>query len=90
MLSPAAYNRAAKLAFVCPITTQAKGYPFEVALPAGLALSGFVLADHLESADWTARRAEFVAEASAEVLAEVTAKIHPLLGILRARRERWK
>lgn len=81
VLSPAAYNRRANLALVCPITTQAKGYPFEVALPAGLPLSGVVLADHLKSADWVARRAEIVGKASADVLAEVTAKTRPLLGI---------
>ena len=81
VLSPAAYNRRANLALVCPITTQVKGYPFEVALPAGLPLSGVVLADHLKSADWTSQRAEFVVKASAEVLAEVTAKVRPLLGI---------
>jgi mRNA interferase MazF len=61
-------------------TTQAKGYPFEVALPTGLPLSG-VVADHLKSADWAARRAEFVAKVSADVLAEVTAKLRPLLGL---------
>ncbi|HEY5161699.1 MAG TPA: endoribonuclease MazF [Terriglobales bacterium] len=81
VLSPAAYNRRAKLALVCPITSRAKGYPFEVALPAGLPLSGVVLADHLKSADWAARRAEFVAKVSADVLAEVTAKLRPLLGV---------
>jgi mRNA interferase MazF len=81
VLSPAAYNRRANLALVCPITTQAKGYPFEVALPTGLPLSGVVLADHLKSADWTARRAAFVARVSADVLAEVTAKLRPLLGL---------
>jgi mRNA interferase MazF len=78
---PAAYNRRANLALVCPITSQAKGYPFEVALPASLPLSGVVLADHLKSADWAARRAEFVARAPSEVLSEITAKIRPLLGI---------
>jgi mRNA interferase MazF len=81
VLSPIAYNRRANLALVCPITTQAKGYPFEVALPSGLPLSGVVLADHLKSADWAARRAKFVGKASADVLAEVTAKIRPLLGV---------
>src|ERR1019366_8605793 len=43
--------------------------------------SGVVLADHLKSADWAARRAEFVAKVSADVLAEVTAKLRPLLGL---------
>jgi hypothetical protein len=42
-------------------------------------LTDFVLPDHLKSADWGARRAEFVAKVSQEVLAEVTAKLRPLL-----------
>lgn len=81
VLSPIAYNRRANLALVCPITTQAKGYPFEVALPPGLPLSGVVLADHLKSADWAARRAQFAAKAPAAVLADVIAKLRPLLGL---------
>ncbi len=81
VISPLVYNRRANLALVCPITTQAKGYPFEVELPAGLSVSGVVLADHLKSADWAARRAQFAAKAPAEVVAEVSAKLRPLLGI---------
>lgn len=81
VLSPATYNRRANLALVCPITSQAKGYPFEVALPAGLPLSGVVLADHLKSADWLARRTTFAAKVPRAVLAEVTAKLRPLLGL---------
>jgi mRNA interferase MazF len=81
VLSPAAYNRRASLALVCPITNQPKGYPFEVALPEGSAISGVVLADYLKSADWAARRAQFVAKAPADVLADVTAKLRPLLGV---------
>jgi mRNA interferase MazF len=57
-----------------------KRYPFEVAPPKGFTFSGAILADHVKSADWTARRAQFVAKASPEVVAEVTAKLKPLLG----------
>jgi mRNA interferase MazF len=81
VLSPAPYNRRASLALVCPITNQAKRYPFEVALPEGLSISGVVLADHVKSADWAARRAEFAAKTPSEVIAEVTAKLRPLLGL---------
>jgi len=81
VLSPSTYNRRANLALVCPITNQVKGYPFEVALPEGLSISGVVLADHLKSADWAARRAQFAAKAPSEVMAEVTAKLRPLLGV---------
>ncbi len=79
VLSPAPYNRRASLALVCPITDQIKGYPFEVALPEGLSISGVVLADHVKSADWVARHAQFMDKAPSEVLAEVTAKLRPLL-----------
>jgi mRNA interferase MazF len=81
VLSPAAYNRRASLALVCPITNQPKGYPFEVALPEGSVISGVILADHVKSADWAARRAQFAAKVSADVLADVTAKLRPLIGL---------
>ena len=81
VLSPSAYNRRASLALVCPITNQAKGYPFEVTLPKDSPVSGVILADHVKSADWAARRAQFVTTASADLLADVTAKLRPLLGL---------
>ena len=57
VLSPEAYNRRVGLALCCPITSQVKGYPFEVSLPAGLDVAGVVLADQLKSLDWRRRRA---------------------------------
>lgn len=39
VLSPKSFNEATGFAVVCPITRQQKGYPFEVALPSGLAIS---------------------------------------------------
>ena len=38
------------------LASQAKGYPFEVELPAGLEVAGVVLCDKLKSLDWKARR----------------------------------
>jgi mRNA interferase MazF len=81
VLSPSAYNRRASLALVCPITNQAKGYPFEVTLLKDSPVSGVILADHLKSADWAARRAQFATKVSADLLADVTAKLRPLLGL---------
>ena len=49
VLSPAAYNGRVGLALLCPITNQAKGYPFEVALPEGLDVTGVILADRINS-----------------------------------------
>ena len=79
MLTPGAFNDRVGLAFVCPITSRVKGYPFEVALRAGR-ISGVVLVDHLRSLDWRARQAEPAGKAPAAVMAEVLAKLRPLLG----------
>ena len=38
VLSPASYNGKVGLAILCPITSQIKGYPFEVATPADFGL----------------------------------------------------
>jgi mRNA interferase MazF len=81
VLSPAAYNGRAGLALVCPISSRIKGYPFEVHLPDGLPVSGAVLADHVKNADWRVRKARAATKAPPAVLAEVTAKLRPLLGI---------
>ncbi len=80
VLSPASYNRAVGLALFCPVTGRATGYPFEVPLPAGLPIAGVVLADHVKSLDWRSRRAEYIAEAPVEVVAEVVRRLGLLLG----------
>jgi mRNA interferase MazF len=59
-LSPSAYNSKVGLALCCPITSRVKGYPFEVSVPKGSAVTGVVLADQVKSLDWRARHAEFV------------------------------
>jgi mRNA interferase MazF len=80
VLSPKIYNSKSGLALACPITSQVKGYPFEVAIPAGHDLTGVILADHVKSVDWRARRAERIARCAPEVLGEVRARLAPLLG----------
>ncbi|HVE92303.1 MAG TPA: endoribonuclease MazF [Actinomycetota bacterium] len=74
-LSPRSYNRKVGLALFCPITSNVKGYPFEVELPRGLKAEGAVLCDQIKSLDWRVRRAERLCPAPAEVLEEATAKI---------------
>jgi mRNA interferase MazF len=81
VLSPRAYNAKVGLCLICPVTQQAKGYAFEVALPPGLPVQGVVLADHVRSADWQKRRSDPIANLPADVLDEVRAKLRPLLGM---------
>ncbi len=79
VLSPAAYNGKVGLAILCPITSQIKGYPFEVLIPDGLKVSGAILSDQVKSLDWKARQAEFVCKLPATALNEVLQKLNTLL-----------
>jgi mRNA interferase MazF len=78
VVSPALYNARSGLALMCAVARYPKGYPFEVTLPAGLAVEGVVLADHLRSADWTARDAELAGRVPTAVVTDVLAKLKPL------------
>jgi mRNA interferase MazF len=80
VLSPSAYNGRVGLAWLCPITRQAKGYPFEVPLPEGLSLTGVVGADQVKSLDWRARKASRIGTVPEEVVAEVVRRLQTLLG----------
>jgi mRNA interferase MazF len=81
ILSPRAYNAKARLAIVRPITSHAKGYPFEVPLPGDSTMTGAVLADHVKNLGWNARRVEFAATAPSEVLTDVRERLRVLLGL---------
>lgn len=81
IVSPRAYNSKARLAIACPVTSLAKGYPFEVPLPADGRVTGVVLSDHVKNLDWDARRVEFAATAPGDVLADVRERLRALLGL---------
>jgi mRNA interferase MazF len=80
VLSPREYNRKVGLALVCPITSQAKGYPFEVAVQAKRT-TGVVLADQVKSLDWQKRRASIEDRISADALEDVVAKAMALIDL---------
>jgi mRNA interferase MazF len=79
VLSPAAYNGRVGLAVFCPITSQVKGYPFEVPLPAGSPLTGVVGADQVKSLDWRARKAARIGAVSNEIVVQVLQRLQTLL-----------
>ena len=80
VVSSGRYNQRTGLMLACPITSQSKGYPFEVPLPAGLGIGGVVLADHGRSLDWRARNAEGVSKVDAVTLDEVCLRLAALIG----------
>jgi mRNA interferase MazF len=81
VLSSQSYNARTGLCLVCPITHQTKGYPFEVAIPDCHTVQGVVLSDHIRSADWQARQAEWIERMNSETLDIVRAKLKPLIGL---------
>ena len=80
VISPASYNRKSGLMVCCPLTTQIKGYPFEVITQVD-GIDCNVLSDQVKSLDWKIRRAKKKAVVSAEVMLHVKAKIKALLQI---------
>lgn len=79
VLSPEPYNRKVGLALMCPVTSQNKGYPFEVRIPPDLHASGVILSDQVKSMDWKARGATFLCALPELVVREVLAKLGTLL-----------
>jgi mRNA interferase MazF len=79
VLSPEYYNKVSGLCLVCPITTNIKGYPFEVILDGAKKTTGAALSDQVRSIDWTARKIKIVDRISMTSLATILAKFKPLL-----------
>lgn len=78
VLSPRSYNAAAGLVLACPITSQVKGYPFEVKSTLRK-IAGVVLVDQVRSLDWKERAVEKIATAPASTLEEVQELVKKLL-----------
>ena len=80
VLSPATYNRKTGLAVLCPITSQVKGYPFEVPMPENQPVRGVALADQIKSLDWRARKVTSFSRVPPEVLVQVFRRLVALIG----------
>lgn len=78
VISPASYNGRTGLMVCCPLTTQIKGYPFEVRVDVD-GIGSAVLADQVKSLDWKVRRAKRKGAVPELVMADVRAKIKALL-----------
>ena len=81
VLSPREYNEKTSLALCCPITSRAKGYPFEVAIENNPDVTGVVLSDHIKSFDWRSRNAALRGAVGQDVLDDVRANIATLIAL---------
>ena len=79
VLSPKEYNGKVGLSILCPITSQIKGYPFEVSIPTECEVQGVVLSDHVKNLDWRIRNAEFFCKLPEDTVAETLGKLLTLL-----------
>lgn len=79
VISPSRYNGTVGLALLCPITSHAKGYPFEVEIPPQAEVTGVVLSDQVKSLDWRARQAEFISRLPGAITSEVLDKLGTLV-----------
>lgn len=64
----------------CPVTNQAKGYPFEVPVtPSTGQVTGVALADQVRCLDWRSRNASKFASITTQCVLAVSAKVKLLL-----------
>jgi mRNA interferase MazF len=78
VVSPKAYNQKTSLALMCPITSQIKGYPFEVTL-SHKKIEGVILVDQIRSLDWVARKAKYIGSVGDTTMILVRQKLMPLI-----------
>ena len=81
VLSPKKFNKATGFAWVCPITSKVKNYPFEVKILGTKKTIGVILADQLKSLDWSARNLHKVDAVNTDCLTEVKNLIAKILDI---------
>jgi mRNA interferase MazF len=81
VLSPKNFNKTTGFAWLCPITNQAKGYPFEVVVEGSKKTTGVILTDQMKSLDWSARNLHKVDTVSPVCLSNVKSIVATILSI---------
>ncbi len=79
VISNSKYNQVTKMLIACPITSQIKGYAFEIPLQDGLKTVGVILANQVKTLDWQARGFKFIERVSNELLEEVLDTLNAIL-----------
>ena len=86
VLSTSSFAKVTGFALVCPITSNAQPWPFDVRVPKGLLppkkskeIESVVLTDQVKSVDFRDRECEFVRKAPDDVLDEALAKVRAII-----------
>ena len=72
VLSSSDFNYWRKSAVVCPITSRGRASSFDVVVPEGLDVHGFIRVDQIKCLDWQARQAVFGGEMPDNIVDEVS------------------
>ena len=78
VISPYPYNQKTGLGLFMSITSQIKGYPFEIPIEIE-EIKGAILCDQMRSLDWRARKAKFAVHVSSSIISDALAKLNVLL-----------
>lgn len=78
VVSPREYNYVTGLCVLFPVTSQIKGYPFEVKVNFR-EINGVILSDHIKNLDWKIRQAQFISKVPPNVLEEAIGLFRSLI-----------
>jgi mRNA interferase MazF len=81
VLTGAEYHRRSPRALVCPISSRARPWAFNVPLPDGLKVQGMILVDQLRMIDRAERLFDVIEAVSPETLAQVRGLLATLAGL---------
>ena len=80
LLTDIEYHEVSGRAVVCPISSTERPWPFNVPLPDGIATTGVVLIDQIQTVDRAARMFDFIEHVPDDVLSRVRDRVAALLG----------
>src|SRR5262249_29507037 len=79
VLSDRAYHELSQREIVCPISTRARPWAFNVPLPTGMITTGLVMVDQIRTIDSTQRMFKGIEHAPVEAIADVRGRLAALL-----------
>ena len=77
IISSRLFNKKSGMAYVCPITSVHRSYPYRVGIEEG-EVSGFIMVDNLRSIDWQDRLPVYITATPDSLMAEVRACIQAI------------
>lgn len=81
VLTSSGYHQRSGRAVVCPISSAAAGWAFNVALPSGMKTFGSILVDQVRTIERSERLFDVIERAPPDVVSDVRGRLAALLGL---------